>query len=488
MLPSSSQLILALGVLFTLFGCTKKTDVINLDHYGAFKNTEFNIAIAGAVDSCSVHMNNYQELYGGMKFDTMLDLHNDRVKIRKTLTLERPSIVLLNINNQEKEIFLIPTFNNNLLVQIDSSDMTLTFEDSDLQKINLYYNQKAMLGGDMYMRSLMTSVMSLPTMPQVFDSLDAVKSSLDQLLYETDLSQDLPTWFIRFEEKNIAYFCLTMKAGAPRVRRVLFGMKDTLQEEFNIQNLGFELNDELALTTQHYMSSLPKFIAIGPDSLDMYEMDPVSRLNLFYQKSELILNGRIRDVYRSHLFFTMLRTSHYFPDTLISKVRNSISADLQPYLDRIEKKYKQFNGLPAPAIHLLDSNDSLVSLKDFQGNLILLDFWFVGCPFCKLENPFTKALTEEFQDKNFKVLQICMKSDREAWEKLKGDFVGIPLYSNEHWDKKLEYSYKISGYPRYVLIDENGIVLEGWCEKPSDPALKQRISDHFESKKQSGKG
>ena len=108
--------------------------------------------------------------------------------------------------------------------------------------------------------------------------------------------------------------------------------------------------------------------------------------------------------------------------------------------------------------------------------------WFVGCKFFKLELPHTKALLEAFRHKDFEVLQVCMKSDRETWKNLQNDFVGIPLYSNEQWDQKLKRSYKISGYPRYVLIDEMGVVLEGWCERPSDPALARRISDHFEER------
>ncbi|MBK8503853.1 MAG: TlpA family protein disulfide reductase [Saprospiraceae bacterium] len=92
-------------------------------------------------------------------------------------------------------------------------------------------------------------------------------------------------------------------------------------------------------------------------------------------------------------------------------------------------------------------DDNLVSLKDFRGNLILLDFWFVGCRFCQKELPFTKKLIEEFKDKNFKVLQICMKSDQVVWEQLKNDFVGIPLHSNPDGTKNLRIRINSAGYP-----------------------------------------
>lgn len=73
-----------------------------------------------------------------------------------------------------------------------------------------------------------------------------------------------------------------------------------------------------------------------------------------------------------------------------------------------------------------------------------------------------------------------MKSELETWKRQREHFAGVPLYSNSGWDKKLTNDYQIQGYTRYVLIDEEGIILEGWCERPSDPALLMRIRNYFE--------
>lgn len=267
-----------------------------------------------------------------------------------------------------------------------------------------------------------------------------------------------------------------------KVRKRIFGIEDSLVIRPDLHWFDFSPNDEQALVNRNFISSIPYFISSQTELLETLELEPDKRIDLYYQLSCSIKNKRIRDVFRSQLFYSMLRSSVYFPDTLIEKVKEGISIEMESYVNRIEQKYRQFNRVVAPPIHLKDIDNNLVSLKNFRGNLVLLDFWFVGCSFCHEELPHTKKLIEAFRDKNFKVLHICMKSDREVWDKFQDHFVGIALHSNHNWDEKLTHSYKIEGFPRYVLINEDGIIIEGWCERPSDPALKKRIEDHFTSK------
>lgn len=169
-------------------------------------------------------------------------------------------------------------------------------------------------------------------------------------------------------------------------------------------------------------------------------------------------------------------TAHAYEDSLVQQLRQSIGPDLQPYLSQLQTSLNQLAGKKAPTFHLKNANDELVALSDYQGNMILLDFWFIGCPSCKEELPFDQALLNTFKDKPFKIIKVCMKSDKEQWLAMEQDLPGINLFSNEAWDAKLTRSYKIAGYPRYVLIDQEGVVINGWSEKPSDPRLKERLT------------
>ncbi len=465
---------------FLLVGCTVPNyDDINLDHYGALENTELEIMIEGDLDSCTIQIQNGQPLQGLESIDTTLFFEGSRTSLSQKITLERPSIVLLTVNEMQREVFLVPDCNNDLHITLQRNAMKLHFQDDDIRNINHYYQQKAKIGGDMFLRKLMTSSVARPTLSQAVDSIQGVESRLNQLLQASKLSFELPDWFVSFEEKNIEYLRIMLQAGAPRVRMLVFGMKDSLRREAKNKSLAFDLNDELALTTPHFLSSLPFFLTADSNGIKIDDIDPVRHLSLSFQKSSLIQSERVQDVFRSYLFHRISRASTHYPDSLTHLIKATVSTSMKSYLSRVEEKYLQLNGLPAPPIHLKDTRGNLVSLRDFRGNLVLVDFWFVGCKFCRLEHPFIEKLIDEFRDQDFKVIQICMKSDPESWKDLKDDLVGTALYSNTYWDRRLAKTYKINGYPRYVLIDKEGIVLEGWCERPSDPMMRKRIIDYF---------
>lgn len=472
-------LILLLVSIQVFIGCQKRSERIRLDHYGEFENTELTIELVNVVDSVHLSIRNNQELFGPWEFDTTMYPDKGNATLDIKITLERPTPLVIRIDSISKEVFLIPDFNNNFRISLGTESSNIFFQDVDLQHINEYYWAKAQIGGDMYMRQIMTKYMTLPTQIEAQDSFHALYHHLLHVLYKSAKESELPDWFTSYEQKELEYFTVMVISSIPLVRTRVFRIQDSIEITPDLKGLHFDPEDEDALVTRSFLESLPHIISDGGTFSEKSDIEPAQRIKLYYEISQNLKNSRIKDVFLSHLFYIMSRSSISYPDSLLAQVKNEISDHMQPYVERIEAKYNQFNGAPAPPIHLKNLQDGFTSLADFRGNLVLLDFWFVGCRFCREELPYTQKLMEEFQDENFKVLQICMQSDQNDWEKLKNDFVGVPLYSNPAWDKKLTNSYKLAGFPRYVLVDENGIILEGWCERPSDPALKQRIENYF---------
>lgn len=476
--PAANFYILVLVTLI-INSCQNNSKNIDLDHYGEFENTPLNIDINGIKDSFQLNILNYQELFGVEETDTVLAVSNESVTFRTQITLERPSRVTVSIAGIMQEIFLIPDLRNDFEILKSSNTIEISFADPELEKINKYYRKKAKIGGDMLMRKVTTEILTQPSTVDIFRKTDSLELLLLENLKKMSNRLALPSWFRQYEKKQINYSSIATKTFASRVRRIIFDTKDSIDSRLHIKKREFDLCDTFALTTTRYLRLLPLFAHQNVDTFDIFDMDPVESLALRFQRSEFIPCIRIRDIYRSQLLFSAFRESIYFPDSLIQQIKKSISDEMQPYVQLIENKYNRFNGAPAPPLYLRDTTGNLLSLKDFRGNLVLLDFWFVGCRFCREELPYTKKLIEEFRNKNFKVLQICMKSELENWKKQKELFAGEPLYSNSGWDKKLTNDYQIQGYPRYVLIDEEGIILEGWCERPSDPGLKLRIEQYF---------
>ncbi len=60
----------------------------------------------------------------------------------------------------------------------------------------------------------------------------------------------------------------------------------------------------------------------------------------------------------------------------------------------------------APGFTLRDINGQSVSLSDYQGKVVLINFWATWCGPCKLEMPHLDKMDKEFEAKGFEVLSI----------------------------------------------------------------------------------
>jgi peroxiredoxin len=72
---------------------------------------------------------------------------------------------------------------------------------------------------------------------------------------------------------------------------------------------------------------------------------------------------------------------------------------------------------PAPEFTLKDSEAKTVSLSDYKGKVVLLNFWATWCGPCKIEIPWFIEFEQKYKDRGFAVLGIAM--DEEGWEVVK---------------------------------------------------------------------
>jgi thiol-disulfide isomerase/thioredoxin len=123
------------------------------------------------------------------------------------------------------------------------------------------------------------------------------------------------------------------------------------------------------------------------------------------------------------------------------------------------------NGMRAIGFTLLNQEGEKVSLDDYEGKVILLDFWASWCGPCRKENPniveaYGKYKNSKFNNgKGFVVLSVSLDRAEQPW---KDAIVKDDLQWDGHvWDKENEVTrkYNVRSIPHSFLIDGNGIIV-----------------------------
>lgn len=124
-------------------------------------------------------------------------------------------------------------------------------------------------------------------------------------------------------------------------------------------------------------------------------------------------------------------------------------------------------GQPAPdfTAALLGTGEQ-VSLSDYAGRPVLLDFWATWCPPCRVEMPFFQQAYEEYADDGLVLLGIDVgeKVPPEMAEQTIQTFVDsmgltFPILL-EGDDFQIQRAYSVVGYPTAFLINAEGIVVD----------------------------
>lgn len=135
------------------------------------------------------------------------------------------------------------------------------------------------------------------------------------------------------------------------------------------------------------------------------------------------------------------------------------------YANRIEETIASSKvgsvGTIAPNFSQPDTSNQPVSLNQFRGKYVLVDFWAAWCRPCRMENPAVVAAYNAFKDKNFTVLGVSLDQNRDSWVKAINDdnLAWNHVSDLKYWQNEVAQLYKIQSIPANMLIDPNGKII-----------------------------
>ena len=113
----------------------------------------------------------------------------------------------------------------------------------------------------------------------------------------------------------------------------------------------------------------------------------------------------------------------------------------------------------APDFKLSGLDGQFVSLADFQGSPVILNFWAISCPPCRYEMPFLEEVYREWSDKGLVLLAINVgEKPRAVWEFLQNYGYSFPVLLDLDMGVAAEYNILNWGIPVSYFIDKDGVI------------------------------
>lgn len=150
------------------------------------------------------------------------------------------------------------------------------------------------------------------------------------------------------------------------------------------------------------------------------------------------------------------------------------------FAQRIEAARTIGIGNSAPDFTQNDPDGNPVSLSDFQGKYVLIDFWASWCGPCRQENPNLVKAYAAYKDKGFEILGVSLDNNdgREDWLKAieKDGLTWTQVSDLNSWNNEVARMYGVRAVPQSYLINPEGVIV---AENLRGDLLEEKLAEIF---------
>ena len=155
------------------------------------------------------------------------------------------------------------------------------------------------------------------------------------------------------------------------------------------------------------------------------------------------------------------RIKHDYPMVQIDGNTDEAISAIENTLAKWKVWHALSPGQRFPGFSESDINGKPLSLKDFHGKVLLIDFWATWCPPCRAELPNVLNAYKKYHDSGFDIIGVSLDDNPQKLQAFTKEMnMPWPQYCDgQGWSGKLVGQYGVYQLPSTVLRNGQGIII-----------------------------
>lgn len=340
------------------------------------------------------------------------------------------------------------------------------------------------------------------SLDKVFGYLDSMKENQSKYYHQIKDSDNIPDMVKEDIKFSIDYAWASAGLGAMMTQAEKFFMANNkimdTQSYYNKIESAVTLNVPEAKSNSAYLNYVYSTLSyyffnwVFEQQALNKAFDSFENQKKIFSIAENNFEGISKDIAKAKIF------RDFAPEITSKEILDYFMKELEKFEENAEdKKYAEetryfldhnmpiMPGRPAPDFTLTNINGKEVSLSDFKGKFVYIDFWGTWCGPCRKELPHYKALQEKFKGSDDIVfMSVAMeRGNIDRWKTFVNTqkLPGVQLYSNSRIHD-VGQKYKIRAVPTFMIVDKEGILVNMNAQRPSSPNLEKTLKDIINKK------
>jgi len=135
---------------------------------------------------------------------------------------------------------------------------------------------------------------------------------------------------------------------------------------------------------------------------------------------------------------------------------------------------EQLIGRKAPEFIADSINGKSVSLSNYPGSPIILNFWASWCPPCRDETPHFEKIWRLYKEKDVVVIGINVQDDMDSANEYINEF-DVTFINGMDNNGRIMVDYGVTGLPVTFFLDREGVIIGRWVGSIGLSSLESRV-------------